>query len=155
MILPKGITGFTSIQDYFEVPNVSKDIVIDATEKFIANNSEFIIINFFEPAQNSNYFLLNLKNTFNGKNVTIIFNSHYRYFSGVEKEISWCERIFCDLSISITSIYESFGFIYLSKQILESKATSKEISLLANSEKEQIEYWESVKLGEIIYNNYD
>ena len=29
------------------------------------------------------------------------------------------------------------------------------MKLLANCEKEQIEYWESEIFGEIIYNNYD
>ena len=155
MILLKGITGFTSIQEYFDIPKISNESIKEATEKFVINNTEYVIVNLIEPTQNSNYYLLNLKNIINNYIVKLIFNSHYKYFSCVEKEVSWCERIFSDLPQSIINNYESFGFSYLSKQILEKKVSANEMKLLANCEKEQIEYWESEIFGEIIYNNYD
>ncbi|WP_346882362.1 hypothetical protein [uncultured Algibacter sp.] len=153
--LPKGITGFTSISDYFEVPKVSEELIVKSITDFTNLNNNYIFISINKPSQSNNYYSVTLLNKYENKKQIMLFNAHYNYFCTLEEEISWCEKVFGNITDSIVKHLEKLDFKYLSKLTLDKVALKSDLSELAFSEKEQIEYWESKTLGEIIFNHYD
>ncbi|HZW63093.1 MAG TPA: hypothetical protein VFF15_05535 [Flavobacteriaceae bacterium] len=130
MILPKGITGFISIDDYFEIPRVDENLILKSIIEFTNFNNNYIFLDIIKPKQNNNYYqLIILNNKVNTKQI-ILFNSYYPYCSLLKEEISWCEKVFGDLPEEIISYLTKLGFVYLSKTFLDKKVTENNLTEL-------------------------
>lgn len=66
----------------------------------------------------------------------------------------WATVTFCDLPNQITSILNN-EFIELSQTYLQQEVTPQQLRLLDPVEVQQITYWETKKIGNIIFNRYD
>ncbi|OWP83025.1 hypothetical protein BWK59_12710 [Flavobacterium davisii] len=149
IVLPKGITGFTSINDFFEIPKINKDSILFKIEVLSTS-----LIDFEIPTSDRNYYCLTFIAKKDQKKYIVLFNSHFNFFAGVDK-IDWMEKEFINLPDFIVQHFEENNFRYLNKDFLMNTLTKDILKNLAKIEIEQIDYWESSTVGEIVFNEYD
>lgn len=66
----------------------------------------------------------------------------------------WTTIEFSDLPKSVTDILKS-ELTELKTDFLNKELKKEHLTLLSKTELEQIEYWETEKIGNVIFNKYD
>ncbi|MCD9612160.1 hypothetical protein [Tenacibaculum maritimum] len=154
--LPKGITGFTSLEDFFEIPEIKNEDVEGLFKEYIKNNLEYKLVGIQESNESNNYFTVILINIYKNEKYFLLFNNHFPFYSLLKENISWCERSYKDLEdYKLISFLEKKGFKFLTKSFLHKKIEKSKLRELGKSELEQIEYWDCISYGEIVFNNFD
>ena len=104
------------------------------------------------PTYDTNYYRVELQVM--QKKIVVLINGNHPYFCGIKSESSWMNLQFVELPDHIRRIF-SRVFNYLSTDILNSPLQSYHLQNLNKVEVEQINYWKSRIIGEVIFNGYD
>lgn len=153
MTLKKGITGFHNLLKNDQPTFLTKPSFINWINNF-ALHYPFRIKEIIEPKHDSNYYRVKLVNCIENDRFDVLFNNHHPFFCGVTEDSQWMALKFIELSNNIRSLFES-QFEYLEIKELERKPTSSELNKLEQIERDQVEYWKSETIGEIVFNGYD
>ncbi len=148
-ILPKGITGFWRI-GISPPPQIEKKEIERIVSEFKKLNL-YRRITLLEPKVDSNYYVISLFSDVEKHHIGI--NSCYPYYCGIKK-IDFPFNEFYDLPKHIIQVINKY-FEYLYVDFLNEKIKKEYLVLLDKSEIQQIEYWETETIGNIIFNNYD
>ena len=95
---------------------------------------------------------------FKDKNRALLCNAHYPFVTFVK---NFRESNFGTIFVSEENefianlIRETYYFQYLPQSVLETELTPEILSNLDKVEKEEIKYWKSKTIGEVIFNYYD
>ena len=148
--LPNGITGFWKIGQK-SVPEIDKLLIEQLIEKF-KNHPEFWNIKLTEPKEDNNFHLISLSNKTGSYLIGI--NSIYPIFCGIKSLEDWTTIEFCDLPKNIVDLLID-NFTELKTEFLNQSLKSENLILLNKAELEQIKYWKTEKIGNVIFNKYD
>jgi len=148
--LPKGITGFWKIGEKTP-PSTDKSLIQNVVHKLHKKNL-FRTVILTEPLVDTNFYMIS---AFADKEKHFIgINSLYPFYCGIKSTTDLTATEFYDLPKSITDILNS-ELIELKTHFLNKKLKKEHLSLLNKTELEQIEYWETEIIGNVIFNNYD
>ncbi len=150
MILPKGITGFG--KPITNVKNLSTKTLLDELFQRIQKNHYFKLKEFKNPENSTNYYKLILLDNKNNE-LKILINSIFPFYCGVI-DYEWMQLQFVDLPQKVHSMFGEL-FFYTPITVLNQKVNIENIVNLDKYEINQINYWESQTIGEIIFNGYD
>lgn len=148
--LPVGVTGFYHICGP-SIPQVDKSLIQILVDVF-KNNPNFWKVRLIQPQADNNFYLI-IANSKEGCN-TIGINSTYPMYCGIKGESDWQTVEFYDLPSYITSLIPN-EFTELKTDFLNEPVKSQHLIALSKSELEQINYWKTEKVGNIIFNKYD
>jgi hypothetical protein len=148
--LPRGITGFWKIEQA-RIPETDKTLIINLVNTF-KSNPNFWKVNLVEQQPNNNFYLIILSDK-NG-DYKIGINSTYPMYCGIESLENWETVAFCDLPRHITQLIPS-QFTELRTEFLNEPLKSKHLTALNKAELDQIKYWNTQKVGNVIFNKYD
>ncbi len=149
MKLQQGITGFDA-KPIFEQLEL-KEILKKIKHPFI-KQGELI-----KPNESSNFYQQKIKDERSNKEFYLIVNSTYLIFSCVENSRCFDLR-FIDFPIELISQLKqevNSSIIVLSRKELLQNVTEDDLTDLSVSELNQINYWKTKSLGEIVYNCFD
>lgn len=148
--LEKGITGFNS--ESF----ISKSLVT----AFLNNIRHPFIPSFKaieEPHESSNYWRIPFVNKLDGSEFDLIINSSYWKIALISKQSTWMNLEF--ITSPPTLIQQTndlhWKIDFLSPEFLNRTVQPEDLVELNKHELEQIRYWRSQTIGEIIFNGYD
>ena len=155
MKLPKGVTGFYNAKTESLPPRVEyklfKKIVHD-----LARELGDEVIAAFEEAPDRNYFYAKLKGKFD---CNILCNAHFPIFAlsapFEEPPFGNDSHKFIENPKAKEFLNNLKGIEYLGVEFLNQKVTTEFLSTLSKAEVEQIQYWGSTTVGEVIFNYYD
>ena len=148
--LPNGITGFWKIGQK-SVPEIDISLIKQLIEKF-KNNSEFRNVVLTEQQQDNNFYQIRVNDKTGSYLIGI--NCSYPMFCGIKSSSDWTTVEFYDLPKNITDLLTE-NFTELKTEFLNRPLKSENLTLLNKVELEQIEYWETEKIGNVIFNKYD
>lgn len=158
--LPKGITGFWKHHkpSYFSrlfktkekpIPQVNIQSITKVINRL---ESKFKTVTLTPEQVDNNFYLISIFSETDLFYVAI--NNTHPYYCGIENTGDWTTVIFCDLPHQVTSILNT-EFIELSQAYLQQDVTPQHLQSLGPIEIEQITYWKTKKVGNIIFNKYD
>ena len=148
--LPRGITGFWKMGQS-GIPETDKSLIENLFDTF-ESNSNFWKVRIVEQQPDNNFYLL-LVSDKNG-NYKIGINTTYPLYCGIKSLEDWETVEFCDLPKHITQLIPS-EFTELRTEFLNEPLKSEHITALNKAELEQIKYWKTEKVGNVIFNKYD
>ena len=148
--LPIGITGFWHISGP-TITQVDKLLIQKLVNTF-KNNPNFWKVQLIEQQVDNNFYMI-IINSKNGTN-TIGINTTYPIYCGIKSLSDWQTVEFCDLPPSITTQIPN-DFTELKTDFLNESVKSRHLIALSKAELEQINYWKTEKVGNIIFNKYD
>lgn len=148
--LPNGITGFWRIGQK-SVPEINRLLIQQLIEQF-ENSSEFWSVTLTEQKQDNNFYLISVKDKTSSYLIGI--NSAYPMYCGIKSLSDWTTVEFYDLPKNIIDLIPK-NFTELKTEFLNEPLNSEYLTLLNKAELEQIEYWETEKIGNVIFNKYD
>ncbi|WP_400080619.1 hypothetical protein [Winogradskyella sp. R77965] len=148
--LPCGITGFWKIGQK-NIPKINILLIERLIEKF-ENSSEFWNVILTKQQHDNNFYQIRVNDKTGSYLIGI--NSSYPMFCGIKNSSDWTTVEFCDLPKNITDIVTE-NFKELKTEFLNQSLNSDNLTLLNKVELEQIEYWETEKIGNVIFNKYD
>ena len=148
--LPIGITGFYHICGP-SIPQVDTLLIQKLVDVF-KNHPNFWKVQLIEQQAGNNFYMI-IVNSKSGTN-TIGINTTYPMYCGIKGELDWQTVEFYDLPSYITSLIPN-EFTELKTDFLNEPFKSRHLIALSKSELEQINYWETEKVGNIIFNKYD
>lgn len=162
MILEKGITGFwhekrdepLSLIGENEIRNLIYQ-VLERRLKDSKGNQMSERLNTFtitRPTYDSNYYRIELQLI--REKFVVLINGYHPYFCGIESDSSWMNLQFVELPEMIRLIFAP-QFKYLSQDDLLQPVKEHHLNELNKVEIEQIRYWKSQTIGEVIFNGYD
>lgn len=146
MSLPKGITGFHSLNDN-KLPMMDTIQFKQLSHTFVRELAgEFVV--FRERYSQRNYYTVEY--TLLGESYLVLLNHHYPFlaFSSTMEEITFIDKPV------MTVKYQSY-YNVLTKEFLDTPLASKHLSALSQAELAQISYWKPSTVGEVIFNNWD
>ncbi len=148
--LPVGITGFWHISGP-TIPQVDK-LLIQKVVNVLKNYPNFLKVQLIEQQPDNNFYMIitNSKN----ESHTIGINTTYPMYCGIKSLSNWQTVEFCDLPPSITTQMPN-EFTELKTDFLNEPVKSRHLTALSKAELEQINYWKTEKIGNIIFNKYD
>lgn len=148
--LPRGITGFWKIGTS-PPPNI--DIaLIESKLAMFRKNLMFRTVKCTQPAEDTNFYIISIFG--NKEKYMIGINGSYPYFCGIQSLQDWTAVEFCDLPPVVVNILKP-EFTELKTEFLNTPLKEEHLIFLSKAEREQIEYWETEKIGNIIFNKYD
>ena len=148
--LPYGITGFWKIGQR-GVPKIDKLLIVQLIEKF-EKHIEYWNIKMIEPKEDNIFYLLSIENQTGSHLIGI--NSSYPVFCGIKSLSDWTTVEFCDLPKNIVDLL-IVNFTELKTEFLNQSLKPENLILLNNAELQQIKYWKTEKIGNVIFNKYD
>jgi hypothetical protein len=148
--LPNGITGFWKIGQK-SVPKIDLLLIEQIIEKF-ESNSEFWNVVLTEQQSDNNFYQIRVNDKTGSYLIGI--NASYEMFCGIKSSSEWTTVEFCDLPKNITDLLTE-NFTELKTEFLSQPLKTENLTLLNKVELEQIEYWETEKIGNVIFNKYD
>ena len=148
--LPYGITGFWEIGQK-SVPKIDKLLIEKLIEKF-EKHPEFWNVKLTEPKEDNNFYLISIDSKTGSHLIGI--NSSYPIFCGIKSLSDWTTVEFCDLPKNIVDLIID-NFTELKTVFLNQSLKSENLILLNKAELEQIKYWKTEKIGNVIFNKYD
>jgi len=148
--LPRGITGFWKMGQN-GIPETNKSMIKKLVDIF-KNDSDFWKVRFVGQQTDNNFHLIFLSDK-NG-NYIIGINTTYPIYCGIKSLEDWETVEFCDLPKYITELISN-EFTELRTDFLNKPLKSKHITALNKAELEQIKYWKTEKVGNVIFNKYD
>ena len=154
LILPKGVTGFTSFRENFELPELTEEILSKVLDDLELRTS-FKRIGVMEPTHDTNYYSVFLKNNEN-KKLLLLFNGHHPYYASITTtRVNGVASYLESVCQEVYEVLDDNGFVFLSKEILNTKINNTILRNLTKAELEEIEYWQSETIGEVVFNRYD
>lgn len=152
MKLPKGITGFkaNSQKEEFETSNNDLRNIVGLIRAYRQHE----ILAVLDITSSSNYYRIRLKEIETENKYDLLINP-IKYFSCcVTPNSQWMKLNFIDFpDILIQVLQEHINII--DQRVLNKIAEDQDLQELDNVELEQIKYWKTQKIGEIIFNGYD
>ncbi|MFD2564806.1 hypothetical protein [Aquimarina rubra] len=148
--LPRGITGFWKIGQS-GIPKTDKSLIKKLVDIF-KSDSDFWKVRLVEQQADNNFYLILISDK-NG-NHQIGINTTYPIYCGIKSLADWETVEFCNLPEYITKIIP-IEFTELRTEFLNEPLKSKHITALNKVELEQIKYWKTEKIGNVIFNKYD
>ncbi|OAD92727.1 hypothetical protein A7A78_02115 [Aequorivita soesokkakensis] len=148
--LPNGITGFWKIGQK-RVPEIDKLLIEKLIENF-ENHNEFWNIKLTEPKEDNNFYLISLNDKTGSHLIGI--NSAYPIFCGIKSMSDWTTVDFYNLPTNITDVLLD-DLTELKTEFLNQPLKTENLILLNEAEIEQIKYWKTEKIGNVIFNKYD
>jgi hypothetical protein len=149
-ILKKGITGFDSAVDISE--NEVRTFIKRFAFPFIPDFKSVT-----PPSPSSNFWTVPFTNKENNSEFNMLINSSNWNLALVTKSSTWMNHEYLEfphkLYLQIRSIRGPE--LPMNPQILERTFDKEELNELGKSEIEQIKYWKSKTIGEIIFNGFD
>ena len=134
-----------------KIPETDKSLIEKLVDTCLSN-SNFSKVRLVKQQLDNNFFLLLISDK--NDNYKIGINTTYPFYCGI-KSLEGRETIeFCDLPKYITKMIPN-EFTELRTEFLNEPLNSKHISTLNKSELEQIKYWKTEKVGNVIFNKYD
>lgn len=153
MKLKKGITGFWHTVEDEPVPSVDvKHIKLAILS--IENAGVYKVTAFKEPDYSNNYYRISLADKLKNDELDILVNAHHPYYCGVTFNSSWMALKFIDLPSDIRKCLDN-DFNYLTPKELNLKPNREDLVELSKAELQEVEFWKSTTIGEIIFNGYD
>lgn len=149
-LLPKGITGFWRTGKT-PVSSIDKEIIERLVTKFNRINV-FRTATMTEPRVDTNYYVISLFSKTEKYHIGI--NGLLPYYCGIKGGIDYGTIDFYDLPEFITIILD-IHLEELKASFLKQKLKHEYLNLLETSEIEQIKYWETKDIGNVIFNHYD
>lgn len=116
------------------------------------SNSCFWKVRFTEQKPDNNFYLVIIADKRGNHKIAI--NTTYPYYCGVKSLEDWETVEFCDLPKYITELIPN-EFTELKSEFLNEPLKSRHITALNKGELEQIKYWKTEKVGNVIFNTYD
>ena len=148
--LPKGITGFWKIEEQAP-PSISPSLIKNIVDQ-LQKEALFKTIVLSEPQADTNFYVISV---FTDKEAYYIgINASYPFYCGIKSMQDWTTIEFSDLPKSVTDILKS-ELTELKTDFLNKELKKEHLTLLSKTELEQIEYWETEKIGNVIFNKYD
>jgi hypothetical protein len=148
--LPIGITGFYHICG--PAIHQTDKLLVQKLVGIFKNNPNFRTVQLIELQPDNNFYMIIVYSK-SGSNV-IGINSTYPMYCGIKGSSDWQTVEFYDLPSSITTLIPN-EFTELKTDFLNESVKSRHLIALSKSELEQINYWETEKVGNIIFNKYD
>jgi len=148
--LPNGITGFWKIGQK-SVPEFGELLIEQLIKKF-ENHPEFWNIKLTKPKEDNNFYLISIIDKTGSYSIGI--NSAYPIFCGIKSMSDWTTVEFCDLPKNITGLMIE-NLTELKTEFLNRPLKSENLNLLNKAELEQVKYWKTEKIGNVIFNKYD
>lgn len=149
-VLKKGITGFDSVIDFTE--KEIKEFLKRFSHPFIPDFSRLL-----PPTPSSNFWRISFVNNGVDSDFDMLINSTHWNLALVTKESAWMNHEYLNfpegLYLQIRTIRGPE--LPMNKLILERTFNKEELSELSKSEIEQLKYWKSRTIGDIIFNSYD
>lgn len=150
MILKKGITGFLDATEPVPLLQAGK------VRSFICRltySGRYRLMDFVEPGTATNYYKARLQDIQTKKEIIVLFNSFYPYYSGACPEETDTGFRFVDIPEDIRAYLDVY-FIFLAKDILTTIPDHCAMQKLAEVEREQIEYWNIQRIGDVVFNHF-
>lgn len=146
----KGITGYNSQNHH------SKEEIISLLQE-IALPYFVDFKSIMPPSISSNFWSVSITNGRNKEVFDLLINSSYRYLALVEKGGTWMNHTYIDFPEDLlTQLKEVSRNVFLmSNDELNRVIKEEELSVLDEKEIEQIKYWKSKTVGEVVFNGYD
>ncbi|PWK16689.1 hypothetical protein LX78_02956 [Xanthomarina spongicola] len=133
------------------IPETDKSLIEKLVNSF-KSDSDFWKVRLIEQQADNNFYLLLLSDK-NG-NHKVGINTTYPFYCGIKSLEDWETVEFCDLPKYITELIPN-DFTELQTNFLNEPLKSKHITALNKAELEQIKYWKTEKVGNVIFNKYD
>lgn len=150
LLLKKGITGIDS-SEYASEEQIREYLkrfsypYIPQTEKIEP------------PTPSNNYWRIPFVSNTNGYEFDLLINSSHWNLALVTKESKWMKLEFLpfkeDLYLQIRSVKDKG--LPMIPSLLKRNLKDYDLSDLGNEEIKQIEYWNSLTVGDIVFNGYD
>lgn len=148
--LPKGITGFWRMGQN-GIPKTSKSMIKKVVNIFKSNSNFWKVLLVQQQADNNFYqILISDKNG----NYKIGINTTYPFYCGIKSLEDWETVEFCDLPENISRLIPN-ELIELRTDFLNEILKPRHITALDKVELEQIKFWKTKKVGNVIFNKYD
>lgn len=149
-ILKKGITGFNTEATITE--KQVKTFLNRITYPFDVDYN-----NIQAPNTSSNYWRVPYFDSSENEHFDLLINSTLWYLAIVSKKSSWMNLDFLNFSPDMYHQIRSIGGpeMLMQKQILDRDIEPQDLEELDKSEIEQITYWKSRTIGEVMFNGYD
>ncbi|MBW1296298.1 hypothetical protein [Aquimarina litoralis] len=148
--LPRGITGFWKKGK--RRPSTTDESLIKNTVEKIKQKSLFRTLVLNAPKADNNFYVISLFSR-NEKHL-IGINSSFPLYCGIKSMPDWTTIEFYNLPNSLTVILD-LNFTELRSDFLNTKLKEVHLTELDQVEREQIEYWNTDKIGNVIFNSYD
>lgn len=152
MKLPKGITGFRSNEQHetLELYESKLRNIIGLIKAF--RQHEILYVNDLTPS--SNYYRIELKERKSNNLYDLLINPVQLFSCCIQNESTWMNLKFISFPNTLKQILEEQINI-IDLEDLNKQVHPEDLLELDKSEVEQIIYWRSQKIGEIIFNGYD
>jgi len=148
--LPKGITGFWKLGDT-DIPETDINLVNKLME-ILKNDSRFWKVKFTEQQAGNNFYTICFSDKTSEHKMGI--NTSYPMYCGIKSLDDWGLVGFYDLPKHITELIP-IQFMELRTEFLGKSLRKDHITRLNSAELEQIKYWETENIGNVIFNKYD
>ena len=109
---------------------------------------------FVQPGHSSNYYQLTFEDSRTKEVFNILINAYFPIYCSVETRNAWMQLKFIDLPEKIINLIGTEFQFFTSKEF-ERPPKTEEIQKLDKFEIDQIKYWESMRIGDIVFNGYD
>ena len=155
MKLPKGVTGFYNSKRETIPPQVEFSLfkkVVYELAKELGDEIEFL----YKDATDRNYYYAKLKGNFE---CNILCNAQFPIFAlsepFEEPPFGNNGHRFIEHPKASEFLKQIKNIEYPGTEFLNQKVTPEILSTLSKAEIEQIKYWKSTTIGEVIFNYYD
>ncbi|SFT79437.1 hypothetical protein SAMN05216474_2365 [Lishizhenia tianjinensis] len=146
----KGIIGFNSQSHH------SRDEIISFLQQIVF--PYFIDFkSLVPPSDSSNFWQVTVSNVKNKVAFDLLINSTYWYLALVEEKGSWMNNKYIDFPEDLLTQLKGvpIDVFPMSNDELNRIFKEEELSALDDIEIEQIKYWKSKTVGEVVFNGYD
>jgi hypothetical protein len=150
IMLEKGITGFWSIKD--KSLNHPPSSFINEIAQRLWQSNLITNLEIESPGPDNNYHTVKIWTQKNG--LSILINSVHPYYCGTSFDSSWMHLDFIEVPVEIQNAIGN-DLKYLEPSFLNQNLKPEHIKDLAPAELDQVNYWKSKTVGEVIFNGYD
>jgi hypothetical protein len=90
-----------------------------------------------------------------GQTVLILLNAYLPLLGFARPPVRYMSQEFVDPRAKMAKGFRDFGYQVLDKAILDAPLTQESLAELRKSELKQVRYWETRRVGDVIFNHWD